>query len=150
MTSQQVGQQASQPNRPGLATTQGKLHLLVLISILISYAILSLYQIDLPGLHYDEAFEAVPALQLLLGQPVTAFRNSGIIFGGQMFPLMTQDYIGALNTYVAIPFIAIFGATPTAVRVMSILIGAVTLWLTYLLTCYLTGNSRAGIAAALP
>ena len=75
MTSQQVGQQASQPNRPGLATTQGKLHLLVLISILISYAILSLYQIDLPGLHYDEAFEAVPALQLLLGQPVTAFRN---------------------------------------------------------------------------
>ena len=114
MTSQQVGQQAGQPNHPGHATTLGKLHLLFLISILISYAILSLYQIDLPGLHYDEAFEAVPALQLLLGQPVTAFRNSGITVGGHMFPLMTQDYIGTLNTYVAIPFIAIFGATPTA------------------------------------
>jgi len=149
MTSQQVGQQASQPNLPGLATTQGKLHLLFLIFILISYAILSLYQIGLPGLHYDEAFEAVPALQLLLGQPVTAFRDSGITVGGQMFPLMTQDYIGALNTYVAIPFIAIFGATPAALRVMSVLIGVVTLWLTYLLTCYLTRNRRAGLAAAL-
>src|SRR5688572_31983959 len=36
--------------------------------ILILYTGLSLYQIELPGLHYDEAFEAAPALQMLLGQ----------------------------------------------------------------------------------
>lgn len=120
-----------------------------LIIILIVYAGLSLYQINLPGLHYDEAFEAVPALQLLLGQPTTAFRGSGVMLGGQLFPLMTQDYIGAINTYLAIPFIAIFGATPAALRVMSIVVGAITIWLTYLLSYWLTGEHRVGLVAAL-
>ena len=72
-----------------------------LAGIFLIYAVLSLAQLNLPGLHYDEAFEAVPALQLLLGQPINAFRNSGLSIGGQLIPLMTQDYIGALNTYVA-------------------------------------------------
>ena len=42
---------------------------------------LSLYQITLPGLHYDEAFEVVPAVQLLQGQAVTAFRDSVLSVG---------------------------------------------------------------------
>ncbi len=117
--------------------------------ILIIYGLLSLYQLNLPGLHYDEAFEAVPALQLLLGQPVMAFRNSSLILGHQVFPLMTQDYIGAINTYAAIPFIAILGSTPTALRVMSVLVGAITLWLTYALSRSLTGSRRVGLSAAL-
>ncbi len=120
-----------------------------LVIILFVYAGLSLYQINLPGLHYDEAFEAVPALQLLLGQPTTTFRGSGVMLGGQLFPLMTQDYIGAINTYLAIPFIAMLGATPAALRVMSILVGVMTLWLTYLLSYWLTGKRRVGLAATL-
>ena len=120
-----------------------------LIIILTVYAGLSLYQINLPGLHYDEAFEAVPALQLLLGQPTTTFRSSGMMLGGQLFPLMTQDYIGAINTYLAIPFIAMLGARPAALRVMSILVGATTIWLTYLLSYWLTGERRVGLVAAL-
>jgi len=117
--------------------------------ILIIYASLSFYQINLPGLHYDEAFEAVPALQLLLNQPVTAFRGSALIVGQRSFPLMTQDYIGALNTYTAIPFIAIFGPTPAALRTMSILTGAITLALTYALAYRLTGKTWVGLTAAL-
>jgi hypothetical protein len=113
------------------------------------YAVLSLYQLNLPGLHYDEAFEAVPALQLLQNQPVPTFRSHGLILGGQTFPLMTQDYIGAINTYLAIPFIAIFGPTPAALRVMSILIGAITLWLAYALSSQLTGSRWVGLTAAL-
>src|SRR5512145_1588589 len=62
-----------------------------LIAIVLLYTAFSLYQINLPGLHYDEAFEAVPALQLWQGQPVDLFRGSGLRLGGQLFPLMTQD-----------------------------------------------------------
>jgi hypothetical protein len=100
-------------------------------------------------LHYDEAFEAVPALQLLRGQPVSAFRNSGLTINGQIFPLMAQDYIGAINTYLALPFIAALGPTPAALRVMSILMGAITLGLTFLLAYHLSGSREIGLAAAL-
>jgi 4-amino-4-deoxy-L-arabinose transferase-like glycosyltransferase len=118
-------------------------------AILFIYMSLSYYQLNLPGLHYDEAFEAVPALQLLRGQPVAAFRNSGLMINNQIFPFMTQDYIGAINTYIALPFIAVFGSTPIALRMMSILVGAITLGLTYLLAAQLSGSRGAGLAAAL-
>lgn len=120
-----------------------------LAAALALYAALSLYQINLPGLHYDEAFEAVPALQLLTGRPVTAFRNSGLAINGRLFPWMTQDYIGALNTYAAIPFIALLGPTPAALRVMCVLFGLATVWLAFALTRALTTSDRAGLAAAL-
>ena len=113
------------------------------------YTVLSLYQLDLPGLHYDEAFEAVPALQLLQGQPVVTFRGHGLYLDGQTWPLMTQDYIGAINTYLALPFIAVLGPTPAALRIMSVLVGAVTLWLAYLLASRLTGSRWAGALTVL-
>ncbi len=122
--------------------------LFLLSGIILVYLALSLYQINLPGLHYDEAFEVVPAMQLLRGQPVAAFRNSGWLINGQLFPWMTQDYIGAINTYLALPFIAMLGPTPAAVRVMSILVGLVTLGLTYLLAARLAGQRWPGLAAA--
>ncbi|MEW5957921.1 MAG: glycosyltransferase family 39 protein [Chloroflexota bacterium] len=120
-----------------------------LAGIFLIYAALSLIQLNLPGLHYDEAFEAVPALDLLLGRPVTTFRHSGLPLGNQLFPLMTQDYIGALNTYAVLPFIAVLGSTPLALRLMSVLVGAGTLWLTYKLGAALTGERGVGLAAAL-
>lgn len=122
---------------------------ILLAAAFVIYAGLSFYQIDLPGLHYDEAFEAVPALQLLRGQPANTFRGAGLVIGGQTFPLMTQDYIGALNTYAALPFIAALGPTPAALRVMSILVGGITLGLAYLLARRLTGHRWVGVGAAL-
>ncbi len=142
------GQKRQQIDRHPPQRTGGRVNL-YLLAILALYASLSLYQINLPGLHYDEAFEAVPAMQLLRGLPVTAFRNSGIQLGGQLFPLMTQDYIGAINTYLAVPFIALFGATTAALRVMSILVGIVTIWLTYSLCHALTNSRPVGLTAAL-
>lgn len=121
---------------------------LLLGGILLVYLSLTLYQIDLPGLHYDEAFEAVPAVQLLRGQPAALFRDSGWRVGGRVYPLMTQDYIGAINTYLALPFIMIFGATPTALRLMAVLVGAVTLGLSYAVARQLTGQRWVGLVAA--
>ena len=122
---------------------------LFLGGIILLYLGLSLYQIDLPGLHYDEAFEVVPIVQLLTGQPVSSFRGHGLSIGGQTWPFMTQDYIGALNSYAALPFIILFGPTPTALRLMSVLIGMLTLFATYLLVSYLSRDRRGGLIAAL-
>jgi 4-amino-4-deoxy-L-arabinose transferase-like glycosyltransferase len=121
----------------------------VLIVSLVLYLGLSFYQINLPGLHYDEAFEAVPAIQLLQGQPVTAFEESSISINNRQFPLMTQDYIGTLNLYGVIPFILLLGPTPAALRTMSILVGALTLVSTYAVANRLTGQRWAGSLAAL-
>jgi 4-amino-4-deoxy-L-arabinose transferase-like glycosyltransferase len=110
---------------------------------------LATYQLTLPGLHYDEAFEAVPAMQLLLHQPVTTFRSNGILVGGHLFPLMTQDYIGAINTYAAIPFFLLLGINPLSLRVMAIAVGLATLWLTYRLANALYGPMVAALAGLL-
>jgi 4-amino-4-deoxy-L-arabinose transferase-like glycosyltransferase len=107
------------------------------------------YQLTLPGLHYDEAFEAVPAMQLLLHQPVTTFRGNGVLIGGRLFPLMTQDYIGAINTFTAIPFFLLLGINPLSLRVMAIVIGLMTLWLTYRLANVLYGPAVAALAGLL-
>ncbi len=92
------------------------------------YLALALYQIDLPGLHYDEAREAgVPAMQILLGQPLDAFRGSALRVGGRAWPLMVQDYIGALNAYLLVPFLAVGGVRVESLRLLPVLCGLVTL-----------------------
>jgi 4-amino-4-deoxy-L-arabinose transferase-like glycosyltransferase len=116
---------------------------------LVLFTGLTLYQLALPGLHYDEAFEAVPAMQLLLNQPVTTFRGNGVHLDSQLFPLMTQDYIGAINTYAVIPFFALLGISPISLRLMAIVVGLLTLWLTYRLADSVYGAPASGIAALL-
>ena len=116
---------------------------------LVLFVGLTSYQLGLPGLHYDEAFEAMPAMQLLLDQPVTTFRGNGVQFGDHLFPLMTQDYIGAINTYAAIPFFFLLGISPTSLRLMTIVVGLLTLWLTYRLADSFYGAPASSIAALL-
>lgn len=122
---------------------------ILFVIALILFVGLATYQLALPGLHYDEAFEAVPTVQLLLNQPVTSFRDNGIWLGGRLFPLMTQDYIGAINTYAAIPFFLLLGINPISLRIMAIVIGLLTLWLTYRLAHLLYGPLVAALAALL-
>ncbi|MCC7352558.1 MAG: hypothetical protein IT330_02285 [Anaerolineae bacterium] len=115
---------------------------------LLAFLSLSLYQLSLPGLHYDEVKEAgLNALQLLRGLPVEAFRGAGVRVGGLFLPLMVQEYIGALNVYLALPFIAALGPTAGALRLLPILTGAFTLVLVYLLALELA-RPRRGPAAA--
>lgn len=74
------------------------------------FLFLAAYQLGLPGLHYDEAKEAgVNAVELLRQAPVTAFRDATVTLFGLNLPLMAQDYIGALNVYLAVPFLAVTG-----------------------------------------
>ena len=92
------------------------------------YLVLAGSQLGLPGLHYDEAKEAgVPALELLTSGTVTPFRNAALTVGSVRFPLMVQDYIGALNVYLALPFLAFTGIGVPNLRMLSVLIGLAAL-----------------------
>ena len=122
--------------------------MLVVLGLVVFLA-LCLYQIELPGLHYDEAREAgVPAMQLVMGQPVETFRGSGIRITGRVFPLMVTDYIGALNIYLLLPFLALWGSNVFALRLMPIVFAVPTFLLTYLLAHQLF-NRRVAVITCL-
>ena len=110
----------------------------------------SLYQLFLPGLHSDEAREAgVNAMQLLRGLPVDAFRGAAIRVGKWAFPLMVQDYIGSLNVYLEIPFLAVGGIRVTTLRLLPVLTAALTLLLTHRVADRLAGPVAATVVALL-
>lgn len=101
-----------------------------LIGALLCYLGLAVYQLELPGLHYDEAREAgLNAMEIVTGAPITAFRGAGIGLGGRTFPVMVQDYIGALNVYLAIPFLALTGVGVPNLRILPVLCGLIGLLL---------------------
>ncbi len=117
---------------------------IVLLAAVLLYLALALPQLHLPGLHYDEAKEAgVNALEMLQRQNVQAFRAAGVQVGALFLPLMVQDYIGALNVYLALPLLALFGATTPALRLLGVACGLATL----LLVC---GLGRELARAARP
>lgn len=95
---------------------------------LVTYLVLAGYQLGLPGLHYDEAREAgLNALELLTGAPVTAFRQVTVSFRGLHLPVMVQDYIGALNVYLALPVLWLSGIGVPNLRMVAVLTGLATL-----------------------
>lgn len=105
-----------------------KLRRLWLAATLALYLALTCYQPGLPGLHYDEAREAgVNAMEILTGAPISAFRGVGFKLGGHTFPLMVQDYIGALNVYLALPVLAVTGVGVPNLRFLPILTGLLVL-----------------------
>ena len=92
------------------------------------YLLLTGYQLGLPGLHYDEAREAgLNAMELLTGAPVNAFRNVTFPFFGLRLPLMVQDYIGALNVYLALPVLWVSGIGVPNLRIVAVLTGLAAL-----------------------
>lgn len=93
-----------------------------LLAALLVFLVLASHQLGLPGLHYDEAKEAgVNAMELLTGAPVTAFRNASLHLFGRSLPLMVQDYIGALNVYLALPILGLTGIGVPNLRLLALL-----------------------------
>lgn len=114
----------------GVEPRSAHLRLLWLAAMAALYLALACAQLGLPGLHYDEAKEAgVNAVELLTGAPVSAFRDAALAVGTLRLPLMVQDYIGALNVYLALPFLAASGIGVPNLRILSVLIGLAALLL---------------------
>ena len=107
------------------------------------YLGLAVAQIDSPGLYYDEAADAVPAVQILAGQPIDALRGATLSLFGLTLPLMIFDYVGPWNTYLLLPIFQIFGVSVASLRGLTIGAGALTIALAYLFTRDFAGRSVA-------
>src|SRR5438093_3804305 len=113
------------------------------------FLVLSLHQLGLPGLYHDEAVDVVPAMQLLLGQPVQAPREVVLPAGKARLPVMAMDYVGAVNAYAVLPFFALFGINVGALRLMTIAASGLTLVLSFALARRLFNRYVAGITVLL-
>lgn len=114
------------------------------IASLIFFAI-GTFQIRSPGLMYDEAADAVPAMELLAGQPPSVARS--ITLGGRSIPIMQLDHIGPSSIYTSLAGFALFGVSVETLRVTQLFVGWIALLLLWLLARAWAGDSTATIAA---
>jgi hypothetical protein len=110
---------------------------------------ISLHQLALPGLYYDEALDLVPMLQVMHGEPTPLLRGIGLTLGNYTYPVMLMDYMGSLNGYLSLPFMALFGPGVVAARAEPIFFSALTIVLAYLLARAWFGHGVAMVTAIL-
>lgn len=116
---------------------------------LILFLGLATHQLALPGLNYDEAFDAVPAMQILLNQPQEPLRGSGLHIAGRTWPLMVMDYKGVVHTYWALPFLWALGVRVFALRLSCVFLGLLTIAFTHRLARELYGGWTAAVTVLL-
>ena len=100
------------------------------------------------GLNQDEAFAAYDAWCLL---------TSGMDSAGYRFPVYLSAWgsgMNALESYLMLPFLALFGAEAWVVRLPQLLVGCLSLWVTWDLTRRMAGERLAlcflGLLALCP
>jgi hypothetical protein len=98
-------------------------------------------QLTRPGLQYDEAFDAVVALDTLHRAPLDP-RFSLTLFG-RSWPLLSLPHEGPISAYLALPALALFGASVPMLRVTHLLLGCLTLFLLWQLTRRWAGDLTA-------
>lgn len=102
---------------------------LLAIGAILIYLMLALYQLNLPGLYYDEALDAVPAMQVLLGHPLDIAASFNLF--DREWPLMIMPYVGPTTSYLLLPGFSLFGSSVFVLRLTNIFIGALTLLLVW-------------------
>jgi len=93
------------------------------------------------GIEDDEALVAGP----IFGPVAREFRLR--VFHRDI-PLMAMDYVGALKSWLYLPIFRLFAPSPLSLRLPVLAIGAITIWLFYLLLDRIAGN-RAALAGCL-
>ncbi len=111
------------------------------------YLVAELLNLRLPGLYFDEALDAVPAIQWLHGAPLDI--TAHLTLFGREWPLMVMTYVGPTTTYLVAPVFAIFGASVEALRLVNIGLGALSLLLAWGFLRELIDPRVAGIATLL-
>ena len=120
-----------------------------LLTSLVLFLSFSLYQLNLPGFYYDEAFDLTPMLNLMHGEPAELLRGIGLPLGSTVYPVMRMDYMGSLNGYLTLPFMAGFGSGFTAARLEPIFFASVTILLAFVLAQRWFGWQVASLTALL-
>lgn len=88
------------------------------------------------GIEADEALVGDP----IFGPIIEDFR---IRISHQLIPLMQMDYVGALKSWLYWPIFGMFHPSPESLRWPVLIIGAVTIWLFYLLLDRMAGPRAA-------
>ncbi len=111
---------------------------------------IALYQLTLPGLYADEAFDVIPAMQIVLGHSVELQRNVGLHLFGLSLPLMSSsDYQGVTSTYLVLPFFAMFGINVVSLRLMTVSVGVLGIILTFFLARRWFGSNVARLSVLM-
>jgi len=112
-----------------------------LLAILFLAAFLRLYKLNSvpPGPSLDE---------VSLGYNAYSILKTGADEYGTKFPLILRaydDFRPAFYSYLVIPFVWVFGLTTVAVRLPSVILSVICVWLTYLLTLELFKNGKLAL-----
>lgn len=119
-------------------------HLLILLAIAV-YLFFSLVYIRLPGLEYDELLFVNAALGDIDG----TFIEWEPKVLGRKIPLMLMSYIGAAKAFLYAPVFHLFGVSAVTVRLPVVLIGLVTVLVTYALVRRMLGRKPALLSLLL-
>jgi 4-amino-4-deoxy-L-arabinose transferase-like glycosyltransferase len=133
------------PAMPMLAAHPRTTSALALVIASLLFFVIGTFQIRSPGLMYDEAADAVPAMELLAGQTPSVARS--ITLFSRSIPIMQLDHIGPASIYTSLAGFALFGVSVETLRVTQLFVGWVTLLLLWLLARSWAGASTATIAA---
>ena len=105
------------------------------------FVTLGLLVLPYPGIQNDEALFAAP-----LYRPDAWYAKIGIFHHN--VPTMLMSYLGTLKTLIYAPLFRIWAPSLLSIRLPVLLMGAATIWLSFLLTCRLRGRRSALAVAA--
>ncbi|MHB9032701.1 MAG: ArnT family glycosyltransferase [Anaerolineae bacterium] len=95
-----------------------------------AFFVLGARALNLPGLYADEALDALPAMELILGQPSSAVYS--LHLGSFDLPLMLMSYVSALHSWYLAVWFAFLGPQVAVLRLVNLCLGAFSLVLTWL------------------
>ncbi len=129
-----------------------KLDWLICTGAVLIFLLLSGWDISLPGLQYDECLGAAPAVNFVTGRTETEpmqIDPSVIHIFGRPLPVMVMTYIGPVKTLLHIPVFFIGGISPPTVRLLPIIVVALSIILTFVITRTLFDTWSARVAVLL-
>jgi len=100
-----------------------------------------------PGLQYDEAFDAVVALDVAADLPPRCTYSTRLF--GLELPLMVHPHIGSTSVYTSLAGISLVGPSVEILRLSQLCVGALALILLFLLSRAWFGTRTAAIAVLL-
>ncbi len=119
----------------------------ILVVSIVVYLTIGLYDLSLPGLHYDEAADAVPAMQMIQGAHPSSISTINLF--GREWPLMMLHHIGPTTIYTSWVGFLILGVSVGALRISQMAVGTIALVLLWCLARIWYGSLVAALAAAL-
>lgn len=117
-------------------------YILILIILLGFILRATFLNVSPPGFNADEA---------ALGYNAYSILKTGKDEWGNTFPILLKsfgDYKNSLYSYLSIPFIALFGLNELSVKLLSIIVGTLSIFLIYLLAKEIFKKEEIGLACA--